>query len=284
MFTTDIVEPDADASPEKEVVEPVAAEAEPEEQPTEPESEVESSPAVEDNDEEKTRSSFEERIDKLTQNWRETERAMTVLEQENEGLRKKLLEIPEKVEPFKTLADFDYDESKYQSYLGPEIDRRATAAAERVAKGFQSKNSAEARQQDFRAREKEYSKTVKDYHEVVYGTTDGQRNWAASDVMVAELQAMESGEEVAYYLAKHPEEALSMYKAPDRIAIGRMAVLAATLKSEKGKAKVKSATKAPPPPLKIEGSDPGLEKGYRESMTDAEFAKKRRKEIAQRGS
>ena len=151
---------DADASPETRFAddksvdtgviepepEPIEVETEVEEVAEEPESEAESSTAeveVLDEKADPMPDGVQERIDKVTKSWRETERALTALEQENEGLRKQISEIPSESEPFKTLEDFEFDNDKYQKYLAGEIELRTKAAVDRGLSGAQAKTDTE---------------------------------------------------------------------------------------------------------------------------------------------
>lgn len=270
---------DADASSESKPDNATEAEAEVVEQAESQESEAESSPAVEEDDDKKT-DPFNKRIGKLTANWRESQRANAELQQEVTELRKQLSEMPDE-EPLKTLEDFEYDQSKFMSYLASETTSRAEKAAERVAQGFQAKAAAETTEEAFRRREMDFAKTVPDYYDAVYGEVDGQRNWAATDVMARELKSSDIGHQMTYYLAKNPDIALEIFNLDERSAIRRMAILEETLKSEKAKATKKAVSKAPPPPPSIKGSDAGIEKDPAK-MTDREFANWRRKQIANR--
>lgn len=222
------------------------------------ESEAESPPADEENVEEKT-NPLQERIDKLTKRFRDEERARLEREEEIKQLREQLASKPKEA---KTLADFEYDEGKYQSYLFEEAERRAVEAAERVAKNYEGKARDSELVSKFEAGEQEFSKTVKDYHDKVYGEVNGSRRWVASKVMADEIRSSEMGPEIAYYLASNPDIALDIAKMPERGAVRELALLEVKLKAEK---KVeKKVSEAPPPPTKIKASEPGL----RVSTTD----------------
>ena len=288
---------DAKASPEELLendgsvdssIEPDKAEAESEEVKDEKESEAESSTADEENVEEiidtpdaEFSDKVKERIDKLTANFREEQRASAEKDLRIEELQKQIDDTPQETEPFKSLEDFEYDNTKYQLYMGAEIDKRATAAAERVAKGFQAEESSASRQDAFRRREKAFAETVKDYHEVVYGEVDGRRHWQASDAVAKEIQLSDMGEQLAYHLASNPDIAAEISRLPERETIRRIVLIEERLISEKAK-KANKVSKAPPPTPKIKAGDPGLSKGFYEGMSDKDFDKERRKQIANR--
>ena len=247
------------------------------------ESEAESTPAVEPDDKEKS-NSFGERIKELTDKVRSGKQASDAQifeqRQEIERLQSQLKDRPIVQEPLKTLEDFDFDEAKHRTYLDERTATIAeTAASEAVGK-VQTQLESGQIEQGFRARETAFESTVKDYADVVYGETNGQRNWAASDAMTDEIRISEIGPEMAYHLANNPETASEIAGLSNRETVRRMTLLEAELKSEKAKTG-KSVSEAPPPPPKIPSGDKGLEKDPSD-MSDGEFAKWRRKQIANR--
>jgi hypothetical protein len=294
----DLEQQDADASPETYVdrsvdtsVQPAEVESKAEETEVEQESEVDPSSAEvevldskadsDDSPDPEYGEKVKARIDKLTSWGRDTERTNEELKRELAAAREKLAAAAPEPEPFKTLEDFEYDQGKFNAYLATEIDRRASDAVDRKFSGYESKVSLESSEQRFRDREKAFAENVPDYYDKVYGMTDGQRTWVASNAMVQEIQASDIGEEVAYYLSNQPEIAAELFKSSDREVIRKMARLEDTLKSEKVKAAAKPVTKAPPPVPKIRKGDGSLEKDPAD-MSDAEFRKWRGKQIAQR--
>ena len=242
--------PDADASQETEIAEPVEAEAEAGEESEELESEGESSPPVDENDEEKN--SFQKRIEKLNTRWRETERALTALEQENLELRKKMTEAPAKVEEVKTLADFEYDDKAYQSYLFTEARKEAARETERILNERDSKSRVESSQVKFAEAEKSFAEQHDDYYEV---TRD--RGLRISPTMVELAGESDIGAEIIYHLGKNPDIARKIYEMSDA-AVGReLTRIESQLRSEKAKP-TKSVSKAPPPPpASLGGGEPG---------------------------
>jgi hypothetical protein len=99
--------------------------------------------------------------------------------------------------------------------------------------------------------------------------------------MAGEIHASDVGPELAYHLGKNPDVAAEISLLPERDAIRRMAFLEVELKAEKAKAKPNTVSGAPPPPPKIPAGDAKIEKNPSD-MTDAEFSKWRRRQIAQR--
>ena len=248
------------------------------------ESEAESTPAVSE-DEEKP-DSFGSRIKELTDRNRSEKQTSDAklfeLRQENERLSKELKERPLTQEPLKTIEDFDHDETQYREYL----DKRTTTIAENAASEAVSKvqTQIESTQAEtsFRSRETAFESTVNDYDDAVYGLdANGNRRWPASDAMTDRIRVSDIGPAMAYHLAKNPGTAAEIATLSRDDAVAQMTILEASLKSEKAKVS-KSVSDTPPPPPKLPGGETALEKGYHTGMSDAEFNKMRRKEIANR--
>lgn len=235
-----IEETGADVSPDTEAEDTAETEVNAEETVEAPENEAESPPAVEEDDEKKT-DPFQERITELTRNWRETERALTALEQENAELKQKVADIPSS-EPVKTLADFDYDEGKYQAHLFGQAEKRAEKAAERLLSAHQGNRAAETAETRFRDREKEFSNIVADYDEVVYG-----KPLSVSPAMADAIKESEIGPEIHYHLGKNPDTAAKLSRLSTVAAAREIGILEARLSAAKESASKKSVSKAPPP-------------------------------------
>ena len=96
------------------------------------------------------------------------------------------------------------------------------------------------------------------------------------------IRVSDIGPELAYHLAKNPGTASEISNLTSRDdVVARMTMLEQSLKTEKAKTG-KSVSTAPPPTPKLPAGDTGLEKGYSKEMSDSEFNKMRRKEIASR--
>ncbi len=250
------------------------------------ESEAESTPAVEADNEKAEPNTFGTRLKELTDKRREDKQAHDAetfeLRQENERLQEQLKARPVTTEPLKTLEDFDFDQTKFDAYKDERTATIAANAAESAVSKVQTQIESGQVEQGFKARETAYESTVDDYADVVYGLdASGKMKWAASPEMSDEIRLSEIGPVMAYHLAKNPELASEIAQLTPRETVRRMTLLEADLKSEKAK-KGKSVSKAPDPPPKIPAGDAGLVKGYEEGMSDAAFAKMRRKEIADR--
>ncbi len=90
------------------------------------------------------------------------------------------------------------------------------------------------------------------------------------------------GPEMTYHLAKNTELASEIAILSPRETVRRMTLLEAELKSEKAKTST-SVSKAPPPTPTIPSGDAALAKKIDDAdLSDAEFEKMRRKQIANR--
>ncbi len=260
--------------------EPVEVETEAEEVAEEPESEVDSSPAEGEILEEKVDTvpaSVQERIDEVIASRRETEELLTAAELENQQLRKRALEIPAVAEPFKTLADFDFDEGRFQAYMASEIQTRSTAAADRAVSDAQARTRDARLKTEFESKEKVFAKTVKDYDEVAH-----DRNLPISESMAKVIRANEHGPEILYFLGSKTSEARRIAALSPVMSGFEMGKIHSTLITERVKAAKPKVTKAPPPVPKIKSGDAGQERGFHEGMSDKAFDKLRRKQIANR--
>ena len=260
---------------EPELVEQADAELADEE--VDSENEVEAS--AEDEDAEPSESStekktdkFQERIDEVTRKFRETERRALELEQKNRELLEAQQAKPvEPVAPGKTLADFEYDEAAYASYLTDHARQSAEAEVQQRA----YREQAQMREREFNTKEAEFSVSVDDYQAVTRNpSVDISRE------MVAVVQTSDKGPEVLYYLGKNPDVASSLYRMePLAMAreIGRIEAtkLVAPEKSVKTPA-------APPPKLKAVDATARIKSDSAESdkLSDDEWLKRERKRLA----
>jgi len=254
----------------------------------EPESEVESPPTDEENVEETTGTSEEDiehernavqgRIDKLTENWRTAERTAEQLREENVRLQQP---EPKADEAVKTLADFDYDEAQYSAWVFARAEEGAKRTAEETVLGFQQWQVAERRGQEHQSREGDFAGKTPDYWETVNGVP----------VTAAQREVIESsdiGPELVYYLGKNPTVAQELARTPPLVMAKRMALLEGEIGAAKKAASDKTVSKAPPPPKKVKGGDPGLRVSATtpasDKLSDKDWLKRREAQLAkQRG-
>jgi hypothetical protein len=215
---------------------------------------AESSPAVEESDKDsKSRDRFQRRIDKLTYDYRETERERDYLRNEVERLRTSTpKQDPAPSTARKTLADFEFDESKYQDYLFEQATTRATEAAEKRLQAARDREAAERRASAFTERESKFAKTTEDYYEV---TRDSRVPFTKE--MAEVVAESEDGPAIAYHLGKNlalAESIARMSPLAQARELGRLEVQLAFERKQAAEAK-KRVSQAPPPPPKIEATD-----------------------------
>ena len=215
----------------------------------------------------------QKRIDELTRKRRDAERDS---EYWRDQAMKRQPEAPvEPVEqPLQTLADFDYDEGRYQQHLFKLAQDGAVQKAQEVMREEQSQQSSKRKVTEFRSRENDFSKNVEDYREVVTNP-----DLSLSKAMVDVATDMENGPEVLYYLAKNPDLSDEIAHLPPLTAARELGRIEAKLQSQaKSGEKV---SKAPAPAPKISGLDPSVGKNPDE-MSQKEWNAHRRKIIANR--
>ena len=251
------------------------AEAAPEAKEEEPEIEAESPPADDGNVDEIKPGSAEERIKELTRKWRTTERENESMQAQLAELQKQQVSEAQESKTCRSPKEFA-NEAEYNMYLANELDTRAAAAAEKALAQAGKKSEREQIGQSFAEREKAYAKDNPDYFDVVY-----DRGLKISEAMKDVIQADENGLDLAVYLGNNPDIAKDIYGMPDVMAGMKLDRILADIGKSKAKVATPPVTKAPPPVPKIATADTSLEKDVAD-MSDAEFAKWRRKQIAQR--
>jgi hypothetical protein len=213
-----------------------------------------------------------EKLDRQTRNWRALERdrdhwremAMRQAQPQPQSTPE-----PEKAEPLKALADFEYDEGRYQKYLH---DTLRTSVSNEVRAAIKAEIAAERereqstkRRTSYRNRETEFAKTVADYDDVARNP-----DLEISPHMAEVIQESDDGPALAYYLGKNPDIAANIAQLPPLAAARELGKIEARLAHEREQAKPNKVSKAPPPTPKIEGADPGLKAT---STTDPESDK-----------
>lgn len=240
-------------------VEPTAPDANVNEAETPEVNEAESSPAKAESKPDEAVDKVRSRIDELTKYRREAERRAERAEREADFLRQQMKAPPQPVatEPVavstpKTLADFEFDEAKYQSYLFSEAEKRAVSAAERRIREQQDQEKQSRRKSEFEKRESEYAKSVEDYIDVT-------RNPSVpiNSDMAQVIAESEDGPALAYYLGKNVEIAERIAQLSPLAAAREMGRIEAKLAAERERAKEKPVSKAPAPTPKLEAANEG---------------------------
>jgi hypothetical protein len=226
---------------------------------------------------------FTKRFGEITAKFRGEERARLAAEQKAFELEQRLAQSqPKQEEKVKTLADFEYDEAKFQGYVVEQAKKAAREAASEADRERQEQISAERRARKFKEREVAFEKETKDYRDVAHYAP-------ISDDLAQVIQDLEAGPELAYYLGKNRDIALTLNDLPVHLAaveLGRIDAKITAEKAAKAAAleaarQAKAVSGAPPPAPQIDGSNATVDKDPSQ-MSDVEFAKWRRKQIAAR--
>lgn len=228
---------------------------------------------------------FSERVDELTRYRREAERDRDYWREL--ALRNQQPQPQPKAEPPKdttpkTLADFEYDEGKYQAYVLEQAEKRSVEAAQRLLREEQDRESRSRREASFKSRETEFAKTVQDYDSVVRNP-----RLSITSQMAEAIKDSDDGPALAYHLGKNPEIAEKIAQLPPIAAARELGKIEARLAHEREQAKPEKVSKAPPPPPKVEGSDAGnvsvkVDDPESDNLSDAEWTRRRNLQIEKR--
>lgn len=226
-------------------------------------------------DTEKPQKGVTKRIDELTRNWRETER-------DRDYWRDKAMSKETKPEPvtqdleFKTLEDFDYDETKFQKHMAEVITNQAKKEALEAVKTTQAETSKQQQERQFLNKEAEFAKDIDDYHMVTRS-----RDFPVSDQMFDVVSESDDGPAVLYYLGKNIDLARQINSLPPIQMARELGKLEAKVIADRSK-KGESVSKAPPPPPKIAGTSATVEKDP-DKMSTSDWVKWREKQLAKQG-
>ena len=228
------------------------------------------------------------RIDELTRNWRESERREQALLEMLRDRQQPTPEPPKPAEPARmpTLADFEYDEGRYQTAFLDYATKQAEAVIERRFNEREQRAVEQQRQSTHEERMTAYAKARPDFADRASDPT-----LPISQPMAAVIMDIDSGPEIVDWLADNREAAATIARLPLHLAALELGRVEGRLEAEKAaKAAaaapppVPSVTQAPPPPPVVpeaEEADSGPERDPTK-MSDAEFAKWRKRQIAQR--
>lgn len=236
---------------------------------------AESAPAAPEPEAKPERDKIQERFDKLTREKYEALRAKDALEWELQRIREAQAK-PDPVAPettkAPTLADFEYDEAKYQAAMTQYAAAEARKAALEAIKAEREKETTRAKVESFRSREAKFAEKTADYREAVYSD-----QLPISEAMAEVIRESDEGPALAYYLAKNRDIAEAIYALPPIAAARELGKIEARLTAPPPPAP--KVSEAPPPPPKLAATEPAIEKDPSQ-MSDAEFAKWRRKSMA----
>jgi len=251
----------------------------------EPTQGAESAPAVSNTDEETTRvlDPVQKRIDELTRRRYDAERDAQYWREQAQRAQAPKPEPPAPAEApqatGKTLADFAYDESKYQDYLFKQAEARAVAAAEKVLTQKQTETARFQTVTAHKEREAEFAKKVPDYFEVAHYAP-------ITESMAEIIMDSDNSAELAYHLGKNRQVALNLGRLSPLQQAREIGRIEAKLAAKPTPAAVSGA---PPPAPRLENAgNPGgsakPDAPESDKLSDAEWTRLRNKQVAkQRG-
>jgi hypothetical protein len=242
----------------------------------EPPKSADSAPAVtnpdENEDSREVLNPVGKRIDELTRRRYDAERRAEDIARDRDEWRDRALRVekPATVEDppaaGKKLADFGYDEDKYQEYLFGQAEARAVKAAESVMTRKQTETARVQTITAHKEREAEFAKKVPDYFEVAHYAP-------ITDSMAEIVMELDQSAELAYHLGKNPKVAAQIARLPERQQALELGKIVAKLSDVP---KPPQVSTAPAPAPKIAAGNPQVEKDPKD-WTDKDFAKWRAK-------
>jgi hypothetical protein len=225
-------------------------------------------PVVETSAPKPERNKGDERFSELTYRLRQAEATIAKLSEP------KPVEKPALIEP--TLEQSGYDEVAHKAALKlfdeQRIERLAEEKVERALAARDAKTKAEQLDNSFSSKLGKLSKEERDLAMTAKVTDVTAKLIKKSDVGVELLQHLAANEELAENIARLDPEDQAM----------EIGALAATLRKAVETPKPVAVSKAPPPAAKLEAVESVAIDKDPKDMTDAEYAKWRRKQIAQR--
>jgi uncharacterized protein YdaU (DUF1376 family) len=239
------------------------------------------------------RDAVQERIDKLTRekydNARLADQRGYELEREraeNQRIAAELAALRKsettQVAPdgFPTLEQFGFDEGRYQAAVTAHIaslaEKHGEAAAEKRLNAERERQQAERANQTWAQKEAELIKSKPDYVEKVLNA----QTLPISEGIQKVLKGHELGPHIALHMVDNAEASRAIMRLPMDLQLIEVGRIAAKLEAAKLPPKP-AVSQAPPPVQKVDADEAVVEKSPAE-MTDAQFAKWRRSQIAQR--
>lgn len=179
---------------------------------------------------------------------------------------------------FKSLADFEYDEQRYQEYLFGEVSSRVETKLEKKFSERETQQQQRQRFSKFSQNEREFAKKTPDYFEVTRDPLlDG-----FTPIVKDLLATSDIGPDLAYHLAKNPDALFEIADMDERSAARAIGRLEERIQAARKAPAGRTVSRAPAPAPKLDATDEALEKEDGE-MSDAEWLARRRKEVSSRG-
>ena len=238
---TDAANAEGDLSPTEIVEDAVEDSQQPQEGETseatsEPEAAAE--PSSEENAEteaevkEKTRNSVQQRISQLARQKNEANAKVQELEQQNQYLSAQINQAQQPLDKFPSLADHDYDETKYQQAV---VQYNAQLNAQTVQEAMGQQQNAQLQhlnaqkqiisEEQFKEKSKDFALDYPDYQEKVTSPTFAQSEFVASTI----VNNFDNGPAVAYWLASNPQQAARVNQMNDMEAMKALTTISTVL-------------------------------------------------------
>jgi hypothetical protein len=249
---------------------------------TQVDTDADPAPAVNDADEasRKPGQGAQKRIDELTRKRYDAEREAAYWREQ--ALKQQPPAQPEATrtaapQELPTLAQFGYDEMKYQAalidYAAQEAERRTL---ERIREDQTRTQQAQGRSA-FEKRQAEFLQAMPDYRAKVLE----DRNLPISTPMLEVIVESDQGPAIAYYLAENRDLAEQIARLPPVQAARAIGRIEARLEANRPAAAPQAppVSKAPPPPPRIEATEPAVDKDP-DQMSPEAWLKWRTKQLA----
>lgn len=179
---------------------------------------------------------------------------------------------------YPTLESVGWDEDKHRQAVDAYYDKKLDAKAETVLSKKEEAAQREQSAKDWEQKQRTFTEKNPDYVQKVIET--GRRGeWDCSPAMTQVIQRSDVGPEICLHLAENAAKSAQIARLPPAMAAFELGQIAAQIRV--AKSAPPPVSKAPPPPVKIEAADSTGETDP-SKMTDTQFAKWRRKQIAQR--
>lgn len=198
----------------------------------------------------KPKKSVQERIDEMTRARRDAEREAEywrakALEREQPRQQEQQAQPDPNAPP--NPADFDYGDAD-PAYLAAVVDYKVDQKLRAFQERAQAQAQAQTADQQFKAKEADYSKVKPDFQTVVYDS-----KWECTPVMADAIKQADGGPAVAYHLASNPAEArriAALNPLAQALEIGRIEARLSTPAAPQPK----TVSEAPPPPNGVRGA------------------------------
>ena len=214
------------------------------------------------------------RIDELTRNWREAERRNDQLLEmvgRLQGAPATQQQVDDTGKP-PSLADFNYDETKYQEALLSFATKAAEKTVTTKLSEWEHRQAQARASQSFKQREAEFAATVDDYADKVYDPSV-----PISSAMAEVIAESDIGPKLAYHLADNRDLAARIAAMSPVQAARELGKIEAKLAAPASK----PVSKAPPPPPKIASAEGEVDKDPDKMPVD-EWVRWREKQLKTR--